>query len=160
MNRRAVDLRSARQLDESGYFWTNRRGGKVQGRRGRRDERVTTGGLHGGGPMLRWAAVAARQSGRPLQRRRGYAPRFTIKKTGPEHLAMPGPMVNQRSEARSIKPRAWHADGAARSSQALRQPARGRFRPWRGRSRARGPESRSGWMIFQSAESQPTSRSL
>jgi len=43
--------------------------------RGRRDERVTTGVLHRGEPMLRWAglrwaAVAARQTGWHLQRRR------------------------------------------------------------------------------------------
>lgn len=65
------------------------------------------------------------------------------KDTGPEHLAVPGPVVNQRSVPRSIRPRARHADAVARSSPASRRRAKGRSNQWRGRFRGLGPARRS-----------------
>jgi hypothetical protein len=43
------------------------------------------------------------------------------KRPGRSTLRCPARRVNPRSEARSIKPRAWHADGADRSSRAPRR---------------------------------------
>ena len=60
--------------------------------------------------------------------------------TGPGTLQCPARLGISDQQATSIKPRAQHVDGVARSSRAHRQRVRGRLSPWRGRSR--GPRTR------------------
>ena len=82
MNRHAVDLLSAGRLDESGYFWTNRRGGGVPERRALvgRIDRLTSSAARGRPKAHQVRTRAQRAAEEGCARRCGTA---RLKRSGP-----------------------------------------------------------------------------